>query len=561
MPRRHRKELRHGLPLVTALIGLACSQARAADDLPDLSLEELVNVQVSTVDKTAQRASDAAAAVFVITQDDIRRSGATSIPEALRLVPGLQVAQIDGNKWAISARGFNGRFANRLLVLMDGRTLYTMTFGGVFWDVQDTLIEDIERIEVVRGPGGATWGSNAFNGVINIITKHAGQTGGGSVSGYVGSNQPYGVSARIGSSEGPAKWRAFAKAFEQDGNRDFQGGDAHDTWRQARIGGRADINFDGGDTLQLTAETYRGSSGMDLWNYYALPTLATIPARDEYEGAFVNFEWARPTGNSGRIAVRGSADYTNRNSLIFDERRNTYELELQHNLPAFDAQQIIWGVDVRRTSDSTHRTFIAVVPSSESLNILSGFLQDDFAFRNDTLHVIAAGRVEHSDYVGTQFMPNLRLRFSPSERTTLWSAVSRGVRSASRLERDVRVTDLPVLPAASAYNPTPAPLGVEIWGDPNFQPEKLTAFEVGLRHRFHDTFSLDLAGYYNKYSDIRGVRLLPPMCAPSLVAVTNDPLCVLTATKVIVPMQYTNMLSGTIRGAELTATWNPTRHW
>ncbi|HYM34429.1 MAG TPA: TonB-dependent receptor, partial [Steroidobacteraceae bacterium] len=353
-----------------------------------------------------------------------------------------------------------------------------------------------------------------------------------------------------------------AKAFDQDGNRDYLGGEAHDTWRQARIGGRTDIDLDDGRVLQISAEAYRGSSGMDVWDYSALPNLVTFPARDEFNGAFATAEWSATGQAYAHIALRGIADYTNRDSIIFDERRNTYELELQHNLPTIGRHQAIWGLGARYTYDVAGQSSIGVYPNSESLAILNGFAQDDMAFLNDALHVIAGGKIEHSEYIGTQFMPSLRVRYNESERTMFWAAVSRGVRSASRLERDVRVTDLlPTLPPFSPFNPTPAPLGVEIWGDPNFRAEKLQAFEFGLRSRLADAFSIDVATYYNKYEDIRGVKLLPPLCSPSMTPLATDPLCVFTATKIVVPMQYTNLLSGHTWGAELTATWNPARQW
>ncbi len=560
--------LRQGLSLFFALSLIAIGSAHAAkpaadasDDLADLSLEELGNLPVSTVSKTTQRANDAAAAVFVITQDDIRRSGATSIPEALRLVPGLQVAQINSNSWAISARGFNSRFANRLLVLMDGRTLYTLTFGGVFWDAQDTMIEDIERIEVVRGPGSALWGANAFNGVINIITKDAAQTGGIIASGHIGTGGRSHLGARFGESDGPVKWRVFGKSFAQGSNTNYLGTEGNDDWRQSRIGGRADIDFDGGTALRISAEAYRGSSGSDIWNYSS-PSLATIAGRDEFSGAFGIVEWTATDDNLGRVAVRGVIDHTDRDSLIFDERRDTYDLEVQHNLPAIAQHHLMWGGSARHTADSTNRTTIAVVPADAELNTFSGFLQDDIAFFGDALHATVGAKVEHSDYIGTQLMPNLRLRYNVDEETVLWGAVSQGIRSASRLERDVRVSDaIPPLPPFSPGNPTPAPLGLEIWGDPNFAPERLRAFELGLRHRFHDRFSIDLATYYNEYSDMRGVQLLPPVCLPSGVAIAGNPLCIFTASKIVVPMQFTNLLSMNTWGAELTATWSPARQW
>jgi len=556
---RVRKWLR-ALPLLAALVAFPAHSEQGADpgELADLTLEELTNIQVSSVQKKAQRATDAPAAVFVITQDDIRRSGATTIPQALRLVPGLQVAQMDGNKWAISARGFNSRFANRLLVLMDGRTLYTLTFGGVFWDAQDTAIQDIERIEVIRGPGGAVWGSNAFNGVINIITKNASQTDGVLASIDSGTHRPVGATFRYGNSDGAVKWRAFVKGFEESGNRSWLDEEANDDWRSLRVGGRADWELSAASSLQISAEAYDGTSGMDVWDYDALPSLTTIAIEDDFKGAFATVEWAHAAEHAGRFAVRGVIDYTDRQSLVFDETRRTYDLELQHTLPEWRRNSALWGVSVRYTIDSTDRTAIDVIPASDSVTILSGFVQDELALLNDALHLIVGSKVEHSDFIGTQFMPNVRARYSFASDTVLWGAISRGIRSASRLERDVRVSE--TLPSFTVV-PGAAPFGFEIWGDPDFAPEKLTAYEIGLRHQFGDAVSVDLTAYYNDYTDMRGVRRLPSVCAPSMTPTDTNPLCIFTATKVILPLQYTNLLSGDIRGAEITVTWNPLRNW
>jgi iron complex outermembrane receptor protein len=558
--------LLHPVRAITLVLiaGLSISQSSsaAAEDLADLSLEELTRLEIST-GKKSQRASDVAAAVFVVTQDDIRRSGATSIPQALRLVPGLQVAQIDGNKWAISARGFNSRFANRLLVLMDGRTLYTLTFGGVFWDAQDTLIKDIERIEVVRGPGGALWGANAFNGVINIITKHASQTNGVLLSGEAGSEQPWGASLRIGDTNGPLSWRVFAKGFERDGNRDMNDNDANDYWRQARIGGRADMAIDERNALQLSFEAHRGTSGTELWSF---PSATAAPqafdARDDYDGAFIAAEWSRTSESGARMSLRGFADHTDRDSVAFDERRETYDLEWQHILARYGRHSLMWGVGVRHTSDRTGPTAISLNPASAGIDFYSGFIQDEIAFSNDDLVFTLGGKVEHSDFIGTQFMPNVRARYNVTTSTVIWSAISTGVRSASRLERHVLVDrTIPSLPAGTPPYFLPAPIGIEIWGDPDFEPERQTAYELGWRQRVSQFLSLDLATYYNKYRDVRGVQLLPAVCAPSMTPVDQDPLCVFAANKIVVPLQFTNLLAGETWGGEAVVTLDPLPQW
>jgi iron complex outermembrane receptor protein len=261
-----RVPLRRRFVLTTAIAALVAAgnpalSASGAGNLLDLSIEELLHVEITSASKKTQQISDIAAAVFVITRDDIRRSGATSIPELLRLAPGIEVAQIDSNKWAVTARGFNGRFANKLLVLMDGRALYTPSFGGVFWDVQDTLLDDIERIEIIRGPGGAIWGANAVNGVINIITRSARDTQGGELVATGSSGPSETGSLRYGSSSfnDAVKYRVYAKYLNQSGNEDYSGADTADRWHIGRVGTRADWTLADGNEVSATAAMARPS--------------------------------------------------------------------------------------------------------------------------------------------------------------------------------------------------------------------------------------------------------------------------------------------------------------
>jgi iron complex outermembrane receptor protein len=553
--------------LLAALPCLSRAQAGSDLDLADLSVEELTNLDVTTASRKPEKASQVAAALFVLTQDDMRRSGATTIPDALRLVPGVQVAQIDGNKWAVTARGFNSRIANRLLVLTDGRTLYTPAFGGVYWDTQDTMIEDIERIEVVRGPGGAVWGSNAFNGVINIITKHASQTGGGLVSADAGVERPGAVSVRIGDDAETLDWRVFAKGFERDANRSKAGVEGHDTWRQARVGGRADIALNSTDQLRFTFEGYTGESGTDYFDHFdsrAATSLVpiTTPILEDTEGAFASGNWFAHTLSGGHIDLSASIEYSNRVSDAVRERALSMEANFHHALAPVGHHSLTWGLDLRRTRDTAGTTrVVSFTPESASLDVDSMFAQDEIAL-SDRLALTLGAKVEYNEYGGSSLLPNLRARYSVSDHSTVWGAVSRGVRAPTRNEHDSRFSNFtPALPANSALNPLPLPLTFELWGNEDISSERVTAFEAGWRQAWGELFSADLSSFYYRYRNLRGFEVLDPVCVPSLRPVYASPSCLLTSPTVLVPLQYASLYDTHAYGAELALGYRPRANW
>jgi iron complex outermembrane receptor protein len=545
------------------------SWAKAANlELADLSLEELTRLEVTTASRKPETASHVAAALFVLTQDDIRRSGATTIPDALRLVPGVQVAQIDGNKWAVTSRGFNSRVANRLLVLTDGRTLYTPAFGGVYWDTQDTMIEDIERIEVVRGPGGAVWGSNAFHGVINIITKHTSQTGGGMVSADAGVERPGAVSVRLGDDGETIDWRVFAKGFERDANRSDVGIEGHDTWRQARIGGRADIPLSETGQLRFTVEGYTGQSGTDYYDHFdprSSTSLVPItkPVMEETEGAFASGNWYAQTASGGHVDLSASVEYSNRVSDVVRERAVSTEMNFHHSLAPLGRHSLTWGLDLRHTSDTSAPTqTMSFNPRSKSLDVHSFFLQDEIRFLDDRLAITAGAKLESNEYGGSSVLPNLRARYLLSDRSTVWAAASRGVRAPSRTEHDARFADFaPALPANSPLNPLPLPLTFEIWGNDAIASERVTTFEAGWRQEWGELFSADLSSFYNRYRHLRSFDVLDPVCLPSLQSMDADPSCVLASTGITIPVQYSSLDGAHAYGAELALGLRARANW
>ena len=337
--------------------GASAESMDDTDDLANLSLEELLATEITTLSRKAESLGGAPAAVFVISQSDIRRSGARSIPELLRMVPGMQVAQIDGNKWAVTARGANGRFANKLLVLMDGRTLYTPMLGGVFWDVQDTDLSAIERIEVIRGPGATMWGSNAVNGVVNIITKHAADTQGGNLSVAGGQGGVESV-IRFGASNDDVAYRAFAKVLDRDGNLNLAGDDIGDDTDMIRVGGRVDWDRADGDEFTVSGEAYSGESGEYRISRSVIPPYEIVNERaTDVSGIFALARWSHRLDEDAEFEVRAYFDSYDREGATYDEKLEVFDLDLQHRFRVGERHDLIWGVNFRRSESQTEGTF------------------------------------------------------------------------------------------------------------------------------------------------------------------------------------------------------------
>ena len=453
--------------------------AAAPSELTELSLEELMNIEVTSVSKKPERLSDAAAAVYVITREDIRRSGYTSIPEILRLAPNLQVARVDSSRYAITARGFNNTAANKLLVLIDGRSVYTPLFSGVFWDVQDTMIEDIERIEVISGPGGTLWGSNAVNGVINIITRHSQDTTGALVSLGEGTEER-GAGVRYGAKLGEnATLRVYGKGFHRDNTVRGNGTNVEDSWKKGQVGFRTDWSR-GSDALTLQGDGYTG-------------TIDQVGDDSSISGANLLARWNRTLQDGSVLQVLGYFDRTRR--IVpgtFGELLDTYDIEAQHRFQLGASHDIVWGGGYRLMHDAvTNSAVLAFLPNVKVLRLANGFLQDSIAL-HERLHLILGAKLESNSYTGLEVQPNARLAWKLRDDALLWSAVSRVVRTPSRLDRDF------FIPA----NPPFPPLN----GGPDFKSEKLIAFEVGYRQNPAPYASFSISTFYNIYNDLRSVE-------------------------------------------------------
>lgn len=457
----------------------AASGSKSAADFSRMTLEELTNIEISSVSKRAERLIDAAASIYVITREDIRRYGATSIPEILRLAPNLQVARVDSSQYAISARGFNSTTANKLLVLIDGRSVYTPLFSGVFWDVQDTMIEDIERIEVISGPGGTLWGANAVNGVINIITRHTRDTTGGLVSAGAG-NFERGAGARYGGKLGEdATYRIYAKGFDRDNTVIASGAGAQDSWKKGQVGFRMDWGK-GGDTLQLQGDAYDGSIDQKILDDKSI------------SGAHILGRWNKVLASGSALQVQAYYDRTRRvYPGTFSEVLDTYDIDVQHRFNLGERHDIVWGGGYRYSHDDvTNSAALAFLPASRNLTLANVFAQDDIAL-TERLKLTVGAKLERNNYTGFEIQPNARLAWKPSDQVLLWSAISRAVRTPSRIDRDL-------------FAPGSAPFVLA--GGPDFQSEKLTAYEIGYRSQPSPQALFSIATFYNVYDQLRSLE-------------------------------------------------------
>ena len=500
------------------------------EEVLDLSIEDLVNVEVTSVSKKAQALSDAPAAIFVISHEDIKRSGVTSVPEALRMAPGIEVARISSNKWAVSARGFNGSFANKLLVLIDGRSVYTPAFSGVYWDTQDVLLEDVDRIEVIRGPGATLWGANAVNGVINIISKTAENTQGGQLIGGMGTMEAEFGSFRYGKKLGNDTYaRAYVKGFQRDENKTPSGNDAEDEWNKQQGGFRLDSRLTEQDELTVQGDLYQGRINQSL----LLPTLTrpyALPVHDQQKisGWNITSKLQHTFSSTAAYTLQFYYDRYNRSEYIESESRDTLDVDFQHNFKLNEQQTIIWGLDYRYTLDDFGSSpWAKVIPSSRGVQLFSGFVQDEFTLIDETLWFTLGSKFEHNDYTGFECQPTAKLLWAPSPGQRLWASISRAVRTPSRAEHDVNVFQLMVPPRAETFN---IPVSVMMQGNPNFKSEILFAYELGYRFTFSSKASLDLTAFYNDYSKLRSgnrTTLLPIGIYPNLtlqqsVSLSND---------------------------------------
>jgi iron complex outermembrane receptor protein len=534
--------------LITALLlllvtGPVHAQAPGVEDLQRMSLDELLQLELTTATRTPEVPARSPVAVTVITNEDIRRSGATSLAEVLRLAPGVHVAQVDGNKWAVGIRGFTDRLSRAMLVMIDGRTVYTPLFAGTYWEMQDTLLDDIERIEVVRGPGGTLWGANATTGIINIITRGAAATQGALVSAGAGNVERGMLTGRYGGRLGAhAAYRVYGKWFDR-------GPGVHadkagvDDWQMGQGGFRVDWAPSPQRTFTLQGDVYGGEAGQRLVaTTYTAPFQQLLQDDVSLSGMNVLGRWTTGSRGGANVTLQAYYDRTRRVEALFRETRDTVDVDFQQALAPLRRHRIHWGLGYRHSADDTTAVPIReFTPASRALQLFSVFAQDQITLRPDRLDVVVGTRVEHNSYSGVELQPSARVLWTPAAAHSVVVSATRAVRTPSRVERDYTTGNL--------LNPT-IPMFVRLEPNPTFETEKLYGYEASYRVRPASQVFFTVSGFFNHHQDVLSTAVGTPFAEPTAVP-----------PRLIVPVQFGNDLHGNSHGVEVTADVRPLRWW
>ncbi len=528
-----------------ALAALAWSENSAvASALADLSIEQLMDEPVTSVSKKEIHLEESAAAISVVTQEDIRRLGISSIPEALRLVPGMDVAQVGASRWAISARGFNGEFANKLLVLIDGRTVYSSSFSGVYWELQDVVMEDIERIEVIRGPGASLWGANAVNGVVNIITKRAQDTQGFLVSTSFGTEDQPSTSVRYGGKIGKDLYfRAYLKYSNLTSFRENTGQDAHDGWNSSHGGFRLDWTPSSIDSVMVQGDCYyTETSGLYDSAIFTPPFRETDHIRNYDNGGDVLARWTHHFSSTSELTIQSYYDHINRGLGDLKLTEDTEDIDLQHRFALGARNDVIWGLGYRHiVNDLLPSSTLSLNRERNSYDLYTAFLQDQITLLPDRLSLILGSKFEHNDFTDYEIQPNARLLWTPGKKQTVWASVSRAVRTPSPLDTEESFTAAVVQP--SPFSP---PVEVVYKGVPTLQSETVIAYELGYRVEPAQNLSLDIATFYNVYSRLEGSIPTTPYFQDG---------------HIVEPVVTMNSQHGTSYGLEASVQWKVNDRW
>lgn len=536
-----------GRRTVTALLILALASpalAQSRQDLGEMSIEELMRIEITSVSRRQQPASDAAAAVFVISQDDIRRSGMKTIPDVLRLAPGVNVAQINANKWAVTTRGFNGLYANRLLVLVDGRSIYNRLFAGVLWDTGDLLLDDIERIEVIRGPGAALWGANAVNGVINIVTRTAADTLGGLVRVDGGSSGRQGT-IRYGGTIGAAKYRVYGQWTDGSESVTTTGRPAGDDSSNVTTGFRADWSATPGAFMLQGAAT--AGTAQALWQNLDPLTAAVQPiAADPSEtwAAHLLGRWTHTRDNGASLQVQTFADFASRNEPVGRYRRQAFDVDTQYQTRIGARHELVAGAGYRFTGERFDGGIgFSFTPELDRSSLATAFVQDEIGLFSNRLSFTLGSQVQYDSISGLDVQPTARVMWKAFPQHRVWAATSRAVRTPSLSDRGLRL-DYPPVPG-----PGGLPLFVTALGNPDFRTERHVDAEVGYRVAIGSSAAIDVVGFVGRYD---GVSTTEPS-APIVQFVPSP--------RVQVNAMFGDGLQATTRGFEIAAHWSPLPAW
>lgn len=524
------------LPYLAAIVTVSISLSGYAADTVDwsnLTLDQLKNIKVTSVSKKSEDAFDAAAAIYVITKEDIRRSGATSIAEALRMAPGVQVARAGANKWAISIRGFNQQFSNKLLVLIDGRIVYSPTFSGVYWGQQDTLLEDVKQIEVIRGPGATLWGSNAVNGIINIITEESVNTQGKLISTTVGKKEKS-ASTRVGGKLGDkGHYRIYAKYGNNDSEDTVSGDNALDSFNSKRSGFRADLEKEH-TTLTIQGDIYQDRENRNtLLASLTAPFVSPIEETEAASGGNISIRGKYLHDNGSDSVMKIYFDNAKRESIFWKQDINTFDIDLQHSLPLLHRNEITLGTGYRLIKDSMGNTpYVFYSPEDERAHVINAFVQDKIHLVENKLFLTLGTKYEYNIYSQGEIQPSASLTYLPSTTQTLWTSVSRAVHTPDRNMSDITFN------AAGTPGGFFKLVGNRISGRPKAVSEELIAYEAGYRIRPTKSLSFDTTIFYNDYDKI----------------ISNVQVDSLT-------LSPANDASGESHGLELSSKWDVTKKW
>ena len=527
------------------------TNSQLPEDLTNIELEKLLNldIELTSPSKKGQKLSEISSAVFVLTSDDIRRSGVTHVAEALRLVPGLNVTRVASDQWAISSRGFNQTYADKLLVLLDGQSIFVPLVNGVLWELHEISLEDVDRIEVIRGPGGAIWGANAVNGVINIISKHGADTRGVHLSAGAGNEEKGFLSGRFGDRIGEdTYYRAYSRSSTRDSAELLSGTQAHDAWRISTAGFRLDSYLNEKDSVFLRSDfTYSDAQGLTT-----IPNLSPYESgtleREKYErGASVNSKWKHIISNTSQMDFSFDHRLDNRVTPFLKIETNNTHIEYHHRFQLADIHDISYGLEYRLYSDSSQPTPADKLdPASRSTNLYTLLLHDDISIFQD-IRLTLGTKLEQNDHTGLEFMPNVRLLWRVMENSSMWFAISRAVSTPSRVADDA------IVPVSVMNDPAyDMPIIISMFGNRDVEARKLLAFELGTRSKLLDNLSIDLATFYNDYNDVYSLDQGEPYVG--LFPTNNQ-------TSIIVPIAFGNELSGSTTGAELVADWRIAKWW
>ena len=512
-----------------------------------MTLEQLGNIEVTTVSKEPEEVWNTPAAIYVISQEDIQRSGATNIPEALRLAPGVEVARITSGEYAIGIRGFNSRLSRSVLVLIDGRTVYTTFTAGTYWETQDVLMRDIDRIEVIRGPGGTIWGPNAVNGVINIITKNTKETEGALGTARGGDVEQFVGDARYGSGNGRGfTYRVYAKGFGW-APQHHADGDNYDDWQGGQGGFRMDWSAHGRDTYRLQGDAYRQDLGERIAaSTYNPPANVDLSGDASLYGGNILWNWTRVQGEGSDIQLAAYFDHNTRNELNFGDIRNTANVDFLDRFPV-SRQQVSLGLTVRFSHGNEVEVFSGLMftPSHRTDELYQGFVQDEISLVKNRLSLVAGTKVLKTNYTGVLAEPSARLLYTPTATQTLWAAYTHGLRTPADVERDFNLSSF--LGNASDG----LPIFARFSANPSFRSEQLNGYELGYRGLEGRQFYVDISGFYNHYGDLFSEDLLGPPYVE-----TNPP-----PTHVLIPAQFGNGLVASTTGVEVAPEWRPAPWW